>query len=65
MNTYQHKVPVSFPIRLSPDLHKEFTRISESTNINKSKLVRLAIAKLIKEVDSSGAIQSINQFCEV
>ena len=66
MNTIvQHEVPVSFPIRMTPTLHKEFTRISDSTQINKSVLARIAIEKIIKEIDESGVIPSIKRFCEV
>ena len=61
----QHEVTVSFPIRMTPTLHKEFTRISDSTQINKSVLARIAIEKMIRDVDESGVIPSIKRFCEV
>jgi predicted DNA-binding protein len=66
MNTIvQHEVPVSFPIRMAPTLHKEFTRISDSTQINKSVLARIAIEKMIRDVDESGVIPTIQRVCEV
>ena len=62
---YVPVTPVSFPIRMSHKLHEEFSRISNETRINKSVLARTAIERLIKDIDSSGAKQVVNSFCEV
>jgi hypothetical protein len=50
---------------MDPTLHKEFTRIAHSTQINKSVLARIAIEKMIRDVDESGVIPTIQRVCEV
>ena len=61
----QEELPISFPLRLSANLHREFTRISVTTRINKSKLARLAIEKIINEVDSIGITRLTDKLYEV
>ena len=61
----QEELPISFPLRLNAELNREFTRISVTTRINKSKLARLAIEKIINEVDSIGITNLTNKLYEV
>ena len=41
---------VQFPIRLSKDLHTRFTRVSQETRINKSTLLRIALDRLVTQI---------------
>ena len=61
----QEELPISFPLRLNAELNREFTRISVATRINKSKLARLAIEKIINEVDSIGITRLTDKLYEV
>jgi len=45
---------VQFPIRLSKDLHTRFTRVSQETRINKSTLLRIALDRLVTEIQNQG-----------
>jgi predicted DNA-binding protein len=45
---------VQFPIRLSKDLHTRFTRVSQETRINKSKLLRIALDRLVTQIQNQG-----------
>jgi hypothetical protein len=61
----QEELPISFPLRLNAELHREFTRISVATRMNKSSLARLAIEKIINEVDSIGITRLTDKLYEV
>jgi hypothetical protein len=55
---------ISFPIRMSKDLHNQFNDISESSLVPKSKLARHAITLFIDEVNNKGlsaVISNINK----
>ena len=43
---------VQFPIRLSKDLHTRFTRVSQETRINKSTLLRIALDRLVTQIQN-------------
>ena len=45
---------VQFPIRLSKDLHTRFTRVSQETRINKSTLLRIALDRLVTQIQAQG-----------
>ncbi len=45
---------VQFPIRLSKDLHTRFTRVSQETRINKSTLLRIALDRLVTQIQTQG-----------
>ena len=45
---------VQFPIRLSQDLHARFTRVSQETRINKSTLLRIALDRLVTQIQNQG-----------
>jgi len=45
---------VQFPIRLSKDLHTRFTRVSQETRINKSTLLRIALDRLVTQIQNQG-----------
>ena len=45
---------VQFPIRLSKDLHTRFTRVSQKTRINKSTLLRIALDRLVTQIQNQG-----------
>ena len=45
---------VQFPIRLSQDLHTRFTRVSQETRINKSTLLRIALDRLVTQIQNKG-----------
>ena len=45
---------VQFPIRLSKDLHTRFTRVSQETRINKSTLLRIALDRLVIQIQNQG-----------
>ena len=45
---------VQFPIRLSQDLHTRFTRVSQETRINKSTLLRIALDRLVTQIQTQG-----------
>ena len=45
---------VQFPIRLSKDLHTRFTRVSQETRINKSTLLRIALDRLVTQIQTKG-----------
>jgi hypothetical protein len=45
---------VQFPIRLSQDLHTRFTRVSQETRINKSTLLRIALDRLVTQIQNQG-----------
>jgi predicted DNA-binding protein len=64
MNT-NNKVIKQFPVRLGSELHEHFDRVSNETHINKSILVRLAVEKLINEIDKSGLSEKIKNVYEV
>jgi hypothetical protein len=45
---------VQFPIRLSQDFHTRFTRVSQETRINKSTLLRIALDRLVTQIQNQG-----------
>lgn len=45
---------VQFPIRLSKDLHTRFTKVSQETRINKSTLLRIALDRLVTQIQHQG-----------
>ena len=45
---------VQFPIRLSQDLYTRFTRVSQETRINKSTLLRIALDRLVTQIQNQG-----------
>ncbi len=45
---------VQFPIRLSKDLHTRFTQVSQETRINKSTLLRIALDRLVTQIQNQG-----------
>ena len=45
---------VQFPIRLSKNLHTRFTRVSQETRINKSTLLRIALDRLVTQIQNQG-----------
>ena len=45
---------VQFPIRLSKDLHTRFTQGSQETRINKSTLLRIALDRLVTQIQTQG-----------
>ena len=45
---------VQFPIRLSKDLHTRFTRVSQETRNNKSTLLRIALDRLVTQIQNQG-----------
>ena len=63
MNT--NEVIKQFPVRLGNDLHEQFNRISNETHINKSTLIRLALERLINEIDESGVSKQLRNLYEV
>ena len=64
MNT-NHEVIKQFPVRLGNELHENFERVSNETHINKSRLIRLAVEKLINEIDESGLSEKLKNVYEV
>ncbi len=52
---------VQFPIRLSQDLHTRFTRVSQETRINKSTLLRIALDRLVTQIQNQGITAVLNE----
>ncbi len=52
---------VQFPIRLSKDLHTRFTRVSQETRINKSTLLRIALDRLVTQIQNQGITAVLNE----
>ena len=52
---------VQFPIRLSQDLHTRFTRVSQETIINKSTLLRIALDRLVTQIQNQGITAVLNE----
>lgn len=60
-----HEVPKQTSIRLGHNLHSNFDRISKETHIPKSVLARIAVEKLIIEIDQAGVDTALSNVCEV
>ena len=52
---------VQFPIRLSQDLHTRFTQVSQETRINKSTLLRIALDRLVTQIQNQGITAVLNE----
>jgi len=48
-----------FPVRLEHSLMNELNRISKETKINKTTISRIAIEKMIKELQTTGVAESL------
>jgi hypothetical protein len=55
------KPNVQFPIRISHDLHTRFTQVSLDTRINKSTLLRIAMDRLVTQIQSKGITAVLNE----
>ena len=49
------------PLRITRTLANELNDVSNKTNINKSSLIRIAIQKLLIELNESGIPQVMNK----
>ena len=49
------------PLRITRTLADELNEVSNKTNINKSSLIRIAIQKLLIELNESGIPQLMNK----
>ena len=58
------KPVVQFPIRISHDLHTRFTQVSQDTRINKSTLLRIAMDRLVNQIQSKGITAVLNEVSE-
>ena len=58
------KPNVQFPIRISHDLHTRFTQVSLDTRINKSTLLRIAMDRLVTQIQSKGITAVLNEVSE-
>lgn len=58
------KPNVQFPIRISHDLHTRFTQVSQDTRINKSTLLRIAMDRLVTQIQSNGITAVLNEVSE-
>lgn len=56
---------VQLPVRISPELFKELDSMSAETHIPKSVLTRIAIKRLITDLNESGAPTILKMVCEV
>ena len=54
-----------FPLRLQIDIADELDRVSKETRITKTELSRIAIAKFLHELQSSGARAAIGRVCQI
>ena len=65
MNTSIHQHPqVSFPLRMSKELHEAFDTVSTDSLVPKSTLARLAITSLLKDVSEKGIQDAIKDIRE-
>lgn len=65
MNTnYHHDPQISFPLRMSKELHEAFNSVSSNSMVPKSTLARLAITSLIKDVRDKGIQVAIKDIRE-
>lgn len=62
---YSQTINKQFPVRLGVHLQKEFDRISEETHINKSKLVRIAVENLVRNIDENGIGKRFKSIVEI
>ncbi len=58
------KPNVQFPIRISHELHTRFTQVSQDTRINKSTLLRIAMDRLVTQIQSNGITAVLNEVSE-
>jgi predicted DNA-binding protein len=56
---------VQLPVRISPELFNELDSMSTETHIPKSVLTRIAIKRLITDLNESGAPTILKMVCEV
>lgn len=54
-----------FPVRLQIEVADELDRVSKETRITKTELSRIAIAKFLNELHSSGARAAIGKVCQL
>jgi predicted DNA-binding protein len=56
---------IQLPVRISPELFNELDSMSTETHIPKSVLTRIAIKRLITDLNKSGAPSILKVVCEV
>jgi len=65
MQTNLHTHPqVSFPLRMSKELHEAFDSVSNNSMVPKSTLARLAITLLLKDIRDKGIQDAIKDIRE-
>jgi len=65
MQTNLHTNPqVSFPLRMSKELHEAFDSVSNNSMVPKSTLARLAITSLLKDIRDKGIQDAIKDIRE-
>jgi len=61
MALHNYTTNYQIPLRLSDALAAELHDVAESTGIQKSKLVRMGLSRLIRDFQSSGLSERMNQ----
>jgi hypothetical protein len=61
MALHNYTTNYQIPLRLSDALAAELHDVAEATGIQKSKLVRMGLSRLIRDFQSSGLSERMNQ----
>lgn len=61
MALHNYTTNYQIPLRLSDALAAELRDVAEATGIQKSKLVRMGLSRLIRDFQSSGLSERMNQ----
>lgn len=61
MALHNYTTNYQIPLRLSDALASELHDVAEATGIQKSKLLRMGLSRLIRDLQNSGLSQRMNQ----
>ncbi len=61
MNIHHYTTNYQIPLRLSDALASELHDVSEATGIKKSKLCRMGISRILRELQESGLSERMNE----
>lgn len=64
--TTSHTTPYrQFPLRITHDMAEHLDRIAKCTRITKTQISRIALQKFLIEIERSGAVQMLDEVCEL
>jgi hypothetical protein len=64
LQIYQSKSSIQIPIRIDETLHQKFIQIADSTQIPKSKLTRIGLEILFRDIQQRGISYVLNEYKE-